>query len=68
MKLNLSNKTTRRSCENILKRYFNQCKVITSSASPITADAIYQPGGTTTIVGDPYVGRIGKTSSDDRLG
>jgi hypothetical protein len=55
-KLNMQNKDVFRSCETISKRYHNQTKVITSSATPIECNAKYQPGGTATIVNDPYMG------------
>jgi hypothetical protein len=64
----MQNKDVFRSCENISKRYHNQAKVITSSATPIECNAKYQPGGTATIVNDPYMGRICKFTSDDSLG
>jgi exonuclease III len=66
-KQNWQNKHARRSCECISKRYFNQAKFITSSA--VTPDdGLYLPGGTATIVGDPFNSRICKETSDDALG
>jgi exonuclease III len=67
-KLNMQNKDVYKSCDNIAKRYHNQTKLLTSSATPIECNAKYQPGGTATIVNDPYMGRICKYTSDDRLG
>jgi hypothetical protein len=67
-KLNMQNKDVFKSCEAISKRYHNQTKFIASSATPIECNSKYQPGGTATILNDPYMGRICRIAKDDKLG
>jgi hypothetical protein len=67
-KQNWQHKQARRSCECISKRYFNQAKFISSSAVTHDMTNTYLPGGTATIVGDPFHSRICKETSDDELG
>ena len=67
-KINWHRQKTKCSCECIAKRYHNQAKFITSSAIPDNINRIYQPGGTATIIGDPYMGRICKIETDNKYG
>jgi hypothetical protein len=65
--LDWQHRDIRNKCRQIFQKYCNRVSMSTSSWN-LRFDRPYQPGGTTTVVGSPWAGRVKVTSDTRGLG